>query len=218
MKCLNCKIEEAKRGCQFCSKSCRYSYFSGDRNPAKRKDVRQKLKEKARIRELNPDYSLKLWQRNKYGWITKTCLFCNTEFSTRRCYHRKFCSFNCSKLYHVGKNHHFPYIERKPGAYGYNWPEQKRKVKERDKNICQICGKNQSQNFGQNMDIHHLIPFLLFTSYEQANKLENLTSLCIECHRRQKRKLSWFRDNDIVRTALEDAEIDRNVLSLLKSS
>ena len=33
-------------------------------------------------------------------------------------------------------------------------------------------------------DVHHKIPFRSFTSIEEANRLENLTTLCRTCHQK----------------------------------
>jgi DEAD/DEAH box helicase domain-containing protein len=33
-------------------------------------------------------------------------------------------------------------------------------------------------------DVHHKLPFRMFTSYQQANQLSNLITLCRSCHRR----------------------------------
>ena len=212
MKCRNCK-NEAREGYQFCSKSCRYSYFTGDRNPAKRESVRKKLRAKALIRELDPEYSKKLWQRNKYGWIKIICLNCKKQRECRRSNVKLFCSTKCSELFHCGKNHPL-WTGLDVDSYGENWSSQKRLARERDNNTCQICGKSRREN-GAELDVHHMIPFKIFKSYKDANRLENLICLCIRCHRKQLRKLSWFRDNVIVRTALGNAEIDRKTRSQL---
>ena len=213
MKCSNC-VNEAKKNRMFCSKRCRYIHFTGDNNPAKRKDVRLKLCESAERRERDPDYSKKLWQRQKYGWINGICLNCKKPFDMRRCALRKFCSDRCSHLYFVGEHH--PLWTGISVTYGENWKKQRCLTRERDKNICRICLKSKEQNDNLNMDVHHIIPFKLFKNYKEANRIENLISLCLSCHRKQLTKLSYFKDNVIVRTVLGNTEINRNVLSLLK--
>lgn len=65
--------------------------------------------------------------------------------------------------------------------YGPRWPEIRKKVIVRDGNICQVCGCVGSASF---LHVHHKIPFRSFTSAEEANRLENLSTLCPDCHRR----------------------------------
>ena len=68
-----------------------------------------------------------------------------------------------------------------PNNYGSNWNAQKKLVRERDKHTCQHCGTPED---GRAHDVHHKIPFRAFDSYEEANRLENLITLCPNCHRR----------------------------------
>ncbi|TRO58086.1 DUF1998 domain-containing protein, partial [Candidatus Bathyarchaeota archaeon] len=65
--------------------------------------------------------------------------------------------------------------------YGPNWNQQRDRVRERDNFRCQICGSPESSRAH---DVHHKIPFRQFTSYQQANKLDNLVTLCPSCHKR----------------------------------
>jgi predicted HNH restriction endonuclease len=55
------------------------------------------------------------------------------------------------------------------------------------------CGIT-SKELGKEMDVHHIIPFRLFDSDEQANKMNNLVSLCPSCHHRDEvRFVKWER-------------------------
>lgn len=65
--------------------------------------------------------------------------------------------------------------------YGPMWSNIRKKVIERDGNICQVCGCVGSASF---LHVHHKIPFRSFASAEEANRLENLSTLCPDCHRR----------------------------------
>lgn len=67
--------------------------------------------------------------------------------------------------------------------YGPNWVQQRRLVRERDDYTCQNCGKTEEE-LGKQLDVHHIIPFRTFgiARYEEANKLDNLISLCPHCH------------------------------------
>ncbi len=64
--------------------------------------------------------------------------------------------------------------------YGPNWKMIRERVLSRDENKCQSCGKSGQTN---PLHVHHKIPFKLFSSLEIANSLENLVTLCPECHK-----------------------------------
>jgi len=65
--------------------------------------------------------------------------------------------------------------------YGPRWNELRTTVRERDHFICQVCGRPEN---GMEHHVHHKIPFRQFGSLEQANRLENLITLCPTCHQR----------------------------------
>lgn len=66
--------------------------------------------------------------------------------------------------------------------YKGNWLYQAKLCRERDNNCCQICGKTYEENENHNMDVHHIRKYRLFEDPKEANKLENLISLCHSCH------------------------------------
>lgn len=68
-----------------------------------------------------------------------------------------------------------------PNRYGPNWEGIKAQARARDGYRCQVCGIPEE---GRAHDVHHKIPFRTFASYEQANQLHNLITLCPGCHRR----------------------------------
>jgi DEAD/DEAH box helicase domain-containing protein len=68
-----------------------------------------------------------------------------------------------------------------PNRYGPNWDLQKAQARARDGFRCQVCGSPEVERAH---DVHHKIPFRTFSSYEQANQLHNLITLCPVCHRR----------------------------------
>lgn len=65
--------------------------------------------------------------------------------------------------------------------YGPMWSNLKQIIRQRDRNTCQICGAKED---GRAHDVHHRIPFKQFSKIEEANQLENLTTLCRTCHLR----------------------------------
>ena len=66
-----------------------------------------------------------------------------------------------------------------PNDYGPDWPRVRDRVRARDKYTCQVCGAVEA---GRQHDVHHKTPFRAFTSFVEANRLENLTTLCPSCH------------------------------------
>jgi len=68
-----------------------------------------------------------------------------------------------------------------PNVYGPNWQQQRSLARQRDHYTCQVCGTVEN---GQSHQVHHKIPFRLFTSYLEANRLDNLITLCSTCHQK----------------------------------
>jgi DEAD/DEAH box helicase domain-containing protein len=74
-----------------------------------------------------------------------------------------------------------------PNDYGPDWPRIRLAVRTRDGFRCQVCGVPETD---REHDVHHKIPFKAFTSavdrearLRQANRLDNLITLCSSCHR-----------------------------------
>jgi DEAD/DEAH box helicase domain-containing protein len=66
-----------------------------------------------------------------------------------------------------------------PNDYGPEWPRLRDRVRQRDNYTCQVCGARES---GRQHDVHHKTPFRAFASPAEANRMENLTTLCPSCH------------------------------------
>ncbi|GJQ51179.1 MAG: hypothetical protein HKUEN02_00260 [Anaerolineaceae bacterium] len=66
-----------------------------------------------------------------------------------------------------------------PNEYGPEWLKIRERVRRRDQFTCQVCGVVES---GRQHDVHHKVPFRAFASRAEANRLENLTTLCPSCH------------------------------------
>jgi len=65
-------------------------------------------------------------------------------------------------------------------SYGPNWEDQRSKTLKRDGESCIRCGKEGEHI--STMHVHHIIPFRTFDDYREANRLENLATLCSRCH------------------------------------
>ncbi|MEY2817813.1 MAG: hypothetical protein RL275_1276 [Chloroflexota bacterium] len=73
-----------------------------------------------------------------------------------------------------------------PNDYGPDWQKIRLAVRKRDQFKCQVCGAAETN---REHDVHHKTPFRAFIQNgvldrEQANRLENLTTLCQSCHRK----------------------------------
>jgi len=68
-----------------------------------------------------------------------------------------------------------------PNKYGAGWTQQKALARARDNYRCQICGVVETDRAH---DVHHKIPFRHFKSSEEANRLDNLITLCRKCHQK----------------------------------
>ena len=68
-----------------------------------------------------------------------------------------------------------------PIEYGPNWNQQRYTALNRDFFTCQNCGKSDRD---QLLHVHHKIPFRQFEDYLKANDLQNLITLCPECHKK----------------------------------
>src|SRR5258706_3323784 len=66
-----------------------------------------------------------------------------------------------------------------PNDYGPDWGKIRDRVRARDGYKCQVCGAPETT---RQHDVHHKTPFKAFISREEANRLENLTTLCPTCH------------------------------------
>lgn len=63
--------------------------------------------------------------------------------------------------------------------YGPQWKQIRSIVRQRDHYTCQVCGKKETTS---EHHVHHKVPFKSFTSIEKANALNNLVTLCADCH------------------------------------
>lgn len=65
--------------------------------------------------------------------------------------------------------------------YGPNWSKQRRKCLERDGHSCRVCGIEQS-DLERELSVHHITPRRQYDGNWEQNDLENLITLCPECH------------------------------------
>jgi transposase/predicted RNA-binding Zn-ribbon protein involved in translation (DUF1610 family) len=69
--------------------------------------------------------------------------------------------------------------------YGPSWYAARRQARERDGYTCQRCGMTDEEHleeYHQELHVHHIQPFRTFQDHQNANKLDNLITLCRDCH------------------------------------
>lgn len=114
------------------------------------------------------------------------CDWCGREFLRKpsEIKEHNFCSRECMGNWQsenmIGENSN-SWLGGWEKYYGANWNEQKNKARERDNYTCQKCGIIEN---GKAHDVHHKIAFREFgiINYKEANRLENLITLCSSCH------------------------------------
>lgn len=66
-----------------------------------------------------------------------------------------------------------------PNKYGSQWEKIRAAVRKRDQFRCQVCGLPETDKAHH---VHHKTPLRSFLSLEEANRMENLITLCSNCH------------------------------------
>ena len=118
------------------------------------------------------------------------CRECGGLFSRPRWYAEggvrlHFCSRQCRVAWE-GEQVEEPFrlrLEGRPEYRGGNWEVQATRARERDGFRCEVCGITEAA-LKRQLDVHHVVPFRLFESAADANRLSNLISVCRSCHRR----------------------------------
>lgn len=81
----------------------------------------------------------------------------------------------------VGKLRELGLWKNDPNDYGPSWNTIRKTVRQRDQFTCQVCGIKEA---GEAHHVHHKIPLKNFKSLVEANRLDNLITLCPNCHQR----------------------------------
>jgi len=118
--------------------------------------------------------------------VEKRCAFCKKivrvpEWYAGRGIDLHFCTDECRNGWIASSPSFEITLDKRYRLRGANWEMQAGKARERDSFTCQVC-KVTEETLGRQLDVHHKIPFRSFKSNVEANKLENLISLCPSCH------------------------------------
>ncbi|MFB9759730.1 HNH endonuclease [Ectobacillus funiculus] len=124
------------------------------------------------------------WTKNRGKY--KLCKICDKPIWCQPRKEHKYCSRKCKdsavSVYSWDRNSAIMETGRKK-YYGPNWLIQRKRARERDEQRCRLCSIHENE-YGQELSVHHIVPFVYFQSYEDANSLDNLLSLCEPCHRK----------------------------------
>lgn len=77
------------------------------------------------------------------------------------------------------------------GRRGFNWKNHREKAIKRDGGKCVACGmdrKAHKEKYGSDIEVNHIEPFRNFINHRDANKLDNLETVCKSCHRGREKK------------------------------
>jgi 5-methylcytosine-specific restriction endonuclease McrA len=117
--------------------------------------------------------------------VTWTCELCGAERSLPRgqlapARRLRFCSPQCANkaLRGVGNP---SWRGGHPDYYGADWRPLQRLARKLDGYLCQRCEVPQSE-LGRALDVHHIRPVSAFANVNDANLIENVVSLCHDCH------------------------------------
>ena len=180
VKCLICGNEflvsaSKQKRYRTCSSKCREIYYKKIVNPYRYK-LSQKIESKKKRNKTFMDKRIAVECACGCGEVFKITEaryklnVTGKHFKNRKHYENWFRGENCT--FFLGGHTNY---------YGADWRKQRKLARKRDV-ICQHCGKTKQEN-GKELDVHHIIPFRYFNKSEEANKLDNLITLCIKCHR-----------------------------------
>jgi transposase len=124
------------------------------------------------------------WVREQYVEkekpISQIASECSTVNST---IHRALVRFGIERRDHA--DHLLkPQSERAPKTRGSGWRKARRESLERADFACEnpFCDED-SDSLEHSLHVHHIVPFRVCESDEEANSLSNLLVLCPQCHR-----------------------------------
>lgn len=162
--CKTCNKTElvppSRKDRNFCSSSCRAKHYA--------KIITEK--QKNQVETFCNNCSKKF---NKKASDIKNLNFCKSSCMYEYYSKEKLFTNKNSGTWNGGKKTY----------YGENWLSQRRIVRKRDNYTCQKCGITEDE-YGQELSFHHIIPFVMFDDFLEANIDDNLVSVCEPCHRK----------------------------------
>lgn len=196
--CANCNKEFIVLGCdkknkKYCSKKCELENRKSKKNIFCQ-NCGEEIKFKNRIydRKYCDECYKRLRESGKYGRYNKVeteCGYCHKKIFVIKSrfikYEYVYCNKECMAKHYAeiytgknsptwkgGKSHH----------YIGNFYHQRKLARKRDNYRCALCGISENE-YNKEMSVHHIKSYRSFENKEEANKLDNLISLCENCHR-----------------------------------
>lgn len=175
-----------KKNAQFCNDSCRRKYYA----------------QRTMAFCVNCGQSFYPWNFDKQKGtiiLDKEVKCCSEK--CKREYHKKIEKIRREKIsFAFTGDKHPNWLGGRYSYRGKNWAHQKFLARKRDGNVCQCCGITENQakrKYGDGLEVHHKIPYIFFNgNYEEANKLDNLISLCRSCHQKEEWRYRREHQND----------------------
>ena len=111
-----------------------------------------------------------------------TCLHCGRSFEAPAWYVREglrvvFCGDGCRRAWEEGRDEEALRLDGRPGRRGGDWEVRAGQARARDGFACRGCGITE-EALGRQLDVHHIVPFRLFPVDGDANRVDNLISVC----------------------------------------
>lgn len=138
--------------------------------------------------ELSPMWGRKGKLHHNFNSVEKVCPACGKTFWVPKqdAKRRKTCSWACRNKWWkmTGKQRG----ENSPSwlggidyRRGKGWKKAREIARKRDRYKCVVCGKTEEE-LGQELDVHHVIPYRCFDNDGEGNHPDNLISMCKSCH------------------------------------
>jgi 5-methylcytosine-specific restriction endonuclease McrA len=120
--------------------------------------------------------------------IEKPCEYCGLSFKAQPSQLKrgndKYCSPKCRStamgINRTGDKHPL-WLGGHGNFRGHNWREQRKLALDRDGETCQICHRKRRKGERQ-FPVHHIRAYREFATWQEANELSNLITLCHSCH------------------------------------
>lgn len=140
------------------------------------------------IGEDNPMWGRTKEKHHNFNSVLKTCPVCGKTFYVPKydLDRRITCSRKCKGQWwkitqkQAGENnpHWLGGIDYRRGQ---SWSQVRDEVRLRDNYKCTVCGITEVE-LGQELDVHHILPYRTFDNDIEANHSDNLVCMCKSCH------------------------------------